>query len=54
MTPPKAAQPLIDAVPDATVVRLEGGGHSLMAERPDPLLAALREFSARVFAAATA
>ena len=54
MTPPKAAQPLIDAVPDATVVRLEGGGHSLMAERPDPLLAALRKFSARVFAPATA
>jgi pimeloyl-ACP methyl ester carboxylesterase len=54
MTPPKAAQPLIEACADATVVNVDGGGHSLMAERPDEVLAALRRFAARVFARAPA
>ena len=41
MTPMRAAQKLIDAVPDAKVCRLEKTGHSLMMERPDALLDAL-------------
>jgi pimeloyl-ACP methyl ester carboxylesterase len=54
MTPPRAAQSLITACADSTVVELEGGGHSLMAERPDQVLTALRDFAARVFARAAA
>jgi pimeloyl-ACP methyl ester carboxylesterase len=50
MTPPRAAQALIEACPDATVVQLDGGGHSLMAERPGQVLAALKDFLPRVFA----
>ena len=50
MTPVRSARLLIDACTDATVVVLEGGGHSLMSERPDEVLAALKEFAARVFA----
>jgi len=50
MTPPRAAQALIEACPDTTVVRVDGGGHSLMSERPDQVLAALKDFAARVFA----
>ena len=53
MTPPRSARPLIDAVADATVVHVPGGGHSLMAERPDDVLGALAQFAARVFAPAT-
>jgi pimeloyl-ACP methyl ester carboxylesterase len=52
MTPPKAAQALIEATADPTVVRVAGGGHSLMAERPDDVLKALTAFAARVFAPA--
>lgn len=44
MTPPKAARALIGAVPDARVVEVAHCGHALMAERPDAVLAALREF----------
>ncbi len=43
MTPPKAAQALIDAHPDSQVVRLNSG-HSLMSENPDGVLAALTPF----------
>ena len=50
MTPVRSARSLIDACADATVVVLEGGGHSLMAEQPDKVLAALKQFAARVFA----
>jgi len=50
MTPVRSARSLIDACADATVVVLEGGGHSLMSERPDEVLAALKKFAARVFA----
>ncbi len=49
MTPIRSAQALIDAVADATVVRVAGGGHSLMAERPDEVLRALQDFAGRVF-----
>ncbi len=54
MTPPRAAEALIAACPDAAVVQLDGGGHSLMAERPDQVLAALRDFAARRFAPSAA
>jgi pimeloyl-ACP methyl ester carboxylesterase len=53
MTPPRAAQALIEACPEATVVQVDGGGHSLMAERPDQVLAALKDFAARIFTPAT-
>jgi len=49
MTPVRSARSLINACADATVVVLDGGGHSLMAEQPDKVLAALKEFAARVF-----
>ncbi len=49
MTPARAAQPLIDACKDATVVTLPGTGHSLMAENPDGVREALRRFASRVF-----
>lgn len=54
MTPPRAAEALIAACPDAAVVHLDGGGHSLMAERPDQVLKALKEFAARRFAPSAA
>jgi pimeloyl-ACP methyl ester carboxylesterase len=54
MTPPRSARSLIDAMANATVVQVPGGGHSLMAERPDDVLRALVQFAARVFAPATA
>ena len=49
MTPARAAQPLIDACKDATVVTLPDTGHSLMAESPDGVREALRRFAARAF-----
>jgi pimeloyl-ACP methyl ester carboxylesterase len=49
MTPTRAAQPLIDACKEATVVTLPGTGHSLMAESPDGVREALRRFAARAF-----
>jgi pimeloyl-ACP methyl ester carboxylesterase len=48
MTPARAAQSLIEACADATVVQVDGGGHSLMSERPEEVLAALKSFAARV------
>jgi pimeloyl-ACP methyl ester carboxylesterase len=54
MTPPRAAEALIAACPDATVVQLDGGGHSLMAERPDQVLTALKDFAARTIAPSAA
>jgi len=50
MTPPKAAQALIAACADARVVTLDGCGHAAMAEQPDAVLAALRDFAAEAFA----
>ncbi|HTN49281.1 MAG TPA: alpha/beta hydrolase [Burkholderiaceae bacterium] len=52
MTSPRSAQPLIEACTEASVVQIDGSGHALMSERPNELLAALRQFAARVFAAA--
>ncbi len=49
MTPARAAQPLIKACKDATVVSLRGTGHSLMAENPDGVREALQRFASRVF-----
>ena len=43
MTPPKAAQALIQLAPSAKVVTLKGG-HNLMSEAPDATLFALRDF----------
>ena len=54
MTPARAAQPLIDACRDATVMTLAGAGHSLMAENPDGVREALRHFAARAFGRAAA
>jgi pimeloyl-ACP methyl ester carboxylesterase len=54
MTPARAAQPLIDACKDATVVTLPGTGHSLMAENPDGVREALRRFATRAFGRAAA
>jgi pimeloyl-ACP methyl ester carboxylesterase len=44
MAPARAAQPLIDALPHKRVVTLADCGHSLMAEEPDAVLDALRDF----------
>ena len=44
MAPPKNAQNLIDALPDAKVVTIPDCGHALMAEQPDVVLDALRAF----------
>ena len=47
MTPPKAAQSLIDAAPAGSrVLRLEAG-HALMSETPDAVLQGLREYLAQ-------
>src|ERR1700754_1544427 len=42
MTPAKAGKALAAAVPNARTVVLPGAGHMMMAERPDELLAALK------------
>ena len=49
MTPARAAQPLIDAFREKTVVTLPGTGHSLMAENPDGVREALLHFATRAF-----
>lgn len=46
MTPPRNARALIDKIPHAKSVVIEGSGHSLMAEAPDATLDALIEFLA--------
>ncbi len=43
MTPPKAAQGLIDAAPKAKVITVDAG-HAIMTEAPDATLFALRDF----------
>jgi len=45
MTPAKAGMELAAALPNARVVTLKGAGHMLMSERPDEVLAAVREFA---------
>jgi pimeloyl-ACP methyl ester carboxylesterase len=44
MTPPRAAQALLDKIPQAKRVLIDFSGHSLMAEAPDATLDALVEF----------
>ena len=44
LTPVRGTLPLQQALPDPRVVVLEGAGHTLMAEAPNLLLDALREF----------
>ncbi len=44
MTPPRNAKALIEKIPQAKTVVVEGSGHSLMAEAPDATLDALIEF----------
>jgi pimeloyl-ACP methyl ester carboxylesterase len=45
MTPAKAGMELAAALPNARVVTLKGAGHMLMSERPDEVLAAVRDFA---------
>jgi pimeloyl-ACP methyl ester carboxylesterase len=45
MTPAKAGLELAAALPNARVITLKGAGHMLMSERPDEVLAAVRECS---------
>jgi pimeloyl-ACP methyl ester carboxylesterase len=42
MTPAKTGKTLAAAIPGSRTIILPGAGHMLMAERPDELLAALR------------
>lgn len=44
MTPPRATKELMAALPDARKVEIAGSGHALMAEKPDEVLEALRDF----------
>lgn len=44
MAPSRATEPLLEALAASRAVTLEGAGHALMAERPDDVLDALREF----------
>lgn len=46
MTSPKAAKALLGFIAGARLVSIEGSGHALMAERPDAVLDALRDFIA--------
>jgi len=46
MTSPKAAKALLGFIPGARLVSIDGSGHALMAERPDAVLDALRNFVA--------
>lgn len=43
MTPAKAGKALAAAIPQARTIVLPGAGHMMMAERPNDLLAMLRE-----------
>lgn len=44
MTPARAARELASAIAHAKQITIEGSGHNLMAEKPDEVLDALREF----------
>lgn len=47
MTSPKVARQLATTLPHAQLLTLAGGGHALMAEQPDAVLDALRDFVTR-------
>lgn len=49
MTPPRAAQGLIEACRQARVARIAGAGHEMMSEASSATLAALRDFSRHAF-----
>lgn len=44
MTPPRAAKEIAAALADKRIVEIAGTGHALMAEKPDEVLDALRDF----------
>jgi pimeloyl-ACP methyl ester carboxylesterase len=46
MTPTAGGMKLAAGLPNARVVTLKGAGHMLMSERPDEVLAAIRDFAA--------
>jgi pimeloyl-ACP methyl ester carboxylesterase len=46
MTPLKGGLKLADTLPQAHVVTLKGAGHMLLSERPDEVLAAIKDFAA--------
>jgi pimeloyl-ACP methyl ester carboxylesterase len=46
MTPHKAGLALAAALPNARAVTLKGAGHLLLSERPDEVLAAVKDFAA--------
>jgi pimeloyl-ACP methyl ester carboxylesterase len=46
MTPPRAAQALVDAIADAQVVQVDSG-HAMMAEQPGAVLDALAAFASK-------
>jgi pimeloyl-ACP methyl ester carboxylesterase len=48
MTSPKAAAPLLQALPNAKIMQLENCGHDLMGEQPDQVLDALFSFTSEV------
>jgi pimeloyl-ACP methyl ester carboxylesterase len=48
MTPPRAATPLAQKLPDIRVEVVEVSGHGLMAEAPDDTLDALVEFFSEI------
>ena len=54
MTPPRAAQALIDACADKSALVLPATGHALMAENPDAVRQALYGFARRVTACGAA
>jgi pimeloyl-ACP methyl ester carboxylesterase len=54
MTPPRAAQALVEATSHHEVVRLPNCGHAMMAEQPDAVRNALSAFAAKVFATTVA
>ena len=54
MTPPKAAQSLIDACTQSQVVTLPATGHAMMSESPDGVRCALHAFAQKVFAGVAA
>jgi pimeloyl-ACP methyl ester carboxylesterase len=54
MTPPKAAQSLVDACARPQVVTLPGTGHAMMAENPDGVRRAVAAFAQQVFAGVAA
>ena len=48
ITPPPMQRELVAALPNATLTEIARGGHFVMRERPEPVLAALKELLARV------